>query len=215
MTSVGISDGSNHRPAKLYNLEVVLAVGYRVKSRRGIIFRRWATSILKQYLLKGYSINEERCLSCTTNILSLQNDFRKIKERLDNLEESIYSSESIVYEGEILEPYTFLRKLFFLAKKEITIIDYYADKFLLSMLSDIKAKIEIITSSSSYLNKENLPNNITIKVDDNAHDRSIFIDDVVYVIGTSFNSIGKGKFVMIRLYDTDKESFLKQKRFDN
>ncbi len=60
-TSVGISDGSgNHRPAKLYNLDVVLAVGYRVNSKRGIIFRRWANKILKDYLIHGYAINQKR-----------------------------------------------------------------------------------------------------------------------------------------------------------
>ena len=57
-TSVGISDISGkHRPAKLYNLDVVLSVGYRVKSQRGIIFRRWANKVLKEYLIQGYSIN--------------------------------------------------------------------------------------------------------------------------------------------------------------
>ena len=175
----------------------------------GIIFRRWVTSVLKQYLLKGSVINEERCLSCTSNILSLQNEYKVIKERLDNLEESIYSSEKIIYEGEILEPYTFLRKLFFLAKREITIIDNYADKFLLSMLSDIKVNIEIITSSNSYLNNEIIPDNITIIHNDTIHDRFIIIDDVVYNIGTSINSIGKGMFVMIKMNSIKKEKILK------
>ena len=211
-TSVGISDQTNHRPAKLYNLEVILAVGYRVKSKRGILFRRWANSILKQYLLKGHVINEDRCLNCTSNIISLENKYRNIEERLNNIEESLYSSESIIYEGEILEPYTFLRKLFFLAKNELIIIDYYADKFLLSMLLDIKVNIEIITSSNSYLKKETIPSNIKITIDDNDHDRFIIIDDIVYAIGTSFNGIGKGKFVMIKLKNLNKEMILKNKK---
>ena len=202
-----------------YSLNVIISVGYRVKSLRGVLFRKWATSILKKYLLKGSVINEERCLSCASNILSLQNDYRVIKERLDNLEESIYSSEKIIYEGEILEPYTFIRKLFFLAKREITIIDQYADKFLLSMLADIKVNIEIITSSNSYLSNEILPNNITIIHNDTIHDRFIIIDDVVYNIGTSINSIGKGMFVMIKMNSITKETILhknyKQKAQEN
>lgn len=72
----------------------------------------------------------------------------------------------MIYEGEILEPYTFIRKLLFLAKNEITIIDSYADKFLISMLKDIKVNIKIITSSSSYLNKEEIPSNIKLIYND-------------------------------------------------
>ena len=204
------SDGKTYNVA-YYNLDMILAVGYRVNSKKGIEFRRWANSILKQYLLKGHAINEERCLNCTSNIISLENKYRNIEERLNNIEESLYSSESIIYEGEILEPYTFLRKLFFLAKNELKIIDYYADKFLLSMLLDIKVNIEIITSSNSYLNKEKIPNNIKITID-NDHDRFIIIDDIVYAIGTSFNGIGKGKFVMIKLKNLNKEMILKNKR---
>ncbi len=56
-----------------YSLNVIISVGYRVKSLRGVKFRQWANSVLKQYLLNGYAINEERCLSCTSNIISLQN----------------------------------------------------------------------------------------------------------------------------------------------
>ncbi len=197
------------RKIKIYNLDMIISVGYRVNSKRGIMFRKWANSILKEYLLKGHVINEQRCLSCTSNILSLQDNYKKLENRINNLEESIFSSESIFYEGEILESYTFLRKLFFLAKKEIIIIDNYADKFLLSMLKDIKVDIKIITTSNSYLNKEIIPNNINIIIDDNMHDRFIFIDDIAYVIGTSVNSIGKGGFVMIKLKTLNKDKILK------
>ena len=125
------------RTINMYNLDMIISLGYRINSKNGIIFRKWANSILKQYLLNGHAINEDRCLNCTSNIISLENKYRNIEERLNNIEESLYSSESIIYEGEILEPYTFLRKLFFLAKNELIIVDYYADKFLLSMLLNV------------------------------------------------------------------------------
>ncbi|MDE6241845.1 MAG: virulence RhuM family protein, partial [Anaeroplasmataceae bacterium] len=76
-----------------YNLDVILAVGYRVKSKRGILFRKWATSILKQYMLNGYSINEKRCLECQENLVSLNNKVEHLLnenhstlQRLDSLE---------------------------------------------------------------------------------------------------------------------------------
>ena len=197
----------------IYNLEVVIAVGYRVKSKRGILFRRWANSILKQYLLNGYAINAERIMSYQSNILQLEANVINIENRLKNLEMTIYSDNTqIIFEGEILEPYTFLRKLFFLAHNEITIIDQYADKFLLTMLSDLKVKITIITSSSSYLNKEIIPDNITIQHNDIIHDRFIIIDDLVYAIGSSFNDIGKKRFFMMKLENITKEMILQEKK---
>ena len=205
------SDGKKYI-TEYYNLDMIISVGYRVKSKRGIIFRRWANSILKQYLLNGYAINTERIMLYQSNILQLEANVINIENRLKNLEMTIYSDNTqIIFEGEILEPYTFLRKLFFLARNEITIIDQYADKFLLSMLSDLKVKILIVTSTSSYLNKEIIPNNITIVHNDIIHDRFIIIDDLVYAIGSSFNDIGKKRFFMMKLENITKKMIFENK----
>ena len=202
-------DGKTYS-TRYYNLDMIIAVGYRVNSKRGTQFRKWANSILKQYLLNGYAINAERIMAYQSNILQLEANVINIENRLKNLEMTIYSDNTqIIFEGEILEPYTFLRKLFFLARKEITIVDQYADKFLLTMLSDLKVKIIIVTSTSSYLNKEVIPNNITIIHNDIIHDRFIIIDDLVYAIGSSFNDIGKKRFFMIKLENVTKDMILK------
>ena len=203
------TDGKTYS-TRYYNLDMIIAVGYRVNSKRGTQFRKWANSILKQYLLNGYAINAERIMAYQSNILQLEANVINIENRLKNLEMTIYSDNTqIIFEGEILEPYTFLRKLFFLARKEITIVDQYADKFLLTMLSDLKVKIIIVTSTSSYLNKEVIPNNITIIHNDIIHDRFIIIDDLVYAIGSSFNDIGKKRFFMIKLENVTKDMILK------
>ena len=203
------------KPITIYDLNIILSVGYRVKSSRGNQFRKWANSVLKQYLLNGYAINAERIMAYQSNILQLEANVINIENRLKNLEMTIYSDNTqIIFEGEILEPYTFLRKLFFLARNEITIIDQYADKFLLTMLSDLKVKISIVTSTSSYLNKEIIPNNITIIHNDIIHDRFIVIDDLVYAIGSSFNDIGKKRFFMMKLENITKEMILKERKKD-
>ena len=200
------------REIEYFNLDIITSVGYRVKSKRGIQFRIWANSVLKQYLLNGYAINTERIMAYQSNILQLEANVINIENRLKNLEMTIYSDNTqIIFEGEIIEPYTFLRKLFFLARNEITIIDQYADKFLLSMLSDLKVKILIVTSTSSYLNKEIIPNNITIIHNDIIHDRFIIIDDLVYAIGSSFNDIGKKRFFMMKLENITKKMILENK----
>ena len=197
-----------------YSLNVIISVGYRVKSKRGVLFRQWANKILKQYLLNGYAINEERCLSCTSNIISLQNKVEKIESKLKNMEDDLYLENSkAFFEGEIVEPYSFIRHIFFLSKKELVITDYYADNYLISMLKDIKVIITIITSSNSYLNKINIPNNISIKHNDNIHGRYIFIDDkYVYALDNSFNNIGKKEFIIMKLDNITKEMILQERK---
>ncbi len=195
---------------RIYNLDMIIAIGYRVNSKRGTQFRRWATSILKEYLLKGHIINEERCLSCTNNIIDLQTKYNDINNKIKEIEESLFeTNDKLIYEGELLEPITFLRKLFFLAKDNITITDFYADSFLLTLLKDIKVPITIITSSESYLNNMDIPNNISIVHNDNIHGRYIFIDQYSYVMDNSFNSIGKKRFVIVKLENINKEMILK------
>ena len=193
-----------------YSLNVIISVGYRVKSKRGIIFRQWANQVLKQYLINGYAINEERCITCHSSILQIENKINEMQNKIHNIEDTLYQeNEKLLYEGEIVDAYTFIRMLFFLAKKEITIIDFYADKFLLSMLTDIKVNITIITSSNSYLNNVELPDNIKIIKNDLIHDRFIIIDETVYIIGTSFNEIGKKRFVIIKSNYLTKDKILK------
>ena len=93
-----------------YSLDVIISVGYRVKSKRGVLFRQWANSILKQYLLNGHVINEERCLSCASNIISLQNDIKHIESKIKVIEDKVNLENSkIFYQGEILDAYTFIR----------------------------------------------------------------------------------------------------------
>lgn len=198
------------RTINIYNLDMIISLGYRINSKNGIVFRKWATRVLKEYLLKGHVINEERCLACNSNIVSLRSKYENIISTIEEMKDIIYQDKSkIFFEGEILEPYTFLRKLFFLAKIEIIIVDQYADKFLLSMLTDIKVNIIIITSSNSYLNKESISNNITIIHNDTIHDRFIIIDNIVYAIGTSINEIGKKRFIIMKLEYITKEMLLK------
>ena len=200
------------KPIYYYNLDMILAIGYRVNSKKGIEFRRWASNVLKQYLLKGYVINEERCLSCTSNIISLQNKVESIESKINNLENDVHSENSkAFFEGEIVEPYTFIRHIFFLAKENLTITDFYADNYLVSMLKDIKVNITIVTSSNSYLNKIDLPNNINVVYDNDIHGRYIFIDDkYVYALDNSFNNIGKKKFVIMKLDNITKKMLLKK-----
>ena len=199
-----------YRTNLVYNLDMIISLGYRINSKNGIAFRKWATSVLKEYLLTGHVVNEERCLTCTSNILSLENKVNKIQNEVNNLKDIILSNnDKLFFEGEIVEAYSFIRKIFFLAKNELILIDNYADKFLLSMLTDIKVNITIITSINSYLNSEILSNNNKIINDDSIHSRYIIADDYVYLIDNSFNNIGKKKLVIVKLDDINKDMIIK------
>ena len=108
-----------NRKINIYNLDMILAVGYRVNSRRGILFRRWANSILKQYLLNGQVINETRCMAHSDNIIKMNNTIESMNSRMDNFElrlDSItstsYFKDKIFYNGELFEGYSFIKNLF-------------------------------------------------------------------------------------------------------
>ena len=79
------NDGKTYT-VQYYNLEMILSIGYRVKSKRGIMFRRWANSILKQYLLNGHVINKERCIAHSDNIIKINNTINDMNSRLSNVE---------------------------------------------------------------------------------------------------------------------------------
>ena len=204
------TDGKTYT-TRYYNLDMIIAVGYRVNSKRGTLFRKWANSVLKQYLLNGYAIDKDRIIQYQSNLLQLEATVMNIEKRIKNLEETIYSTNSqIIFEGEILEPYSFIMKLFFLANKRIIIIDTYADNFLLDMLNNIKVPVTIYTPGSSYINKnkDNIKENITIINTDVFHDRYIIIDDITYNLGTSVNSIGKKRFTISKLEDINIDLLL-------
>ena len=101
-------------------------------------------------------------------------------------------------------------KLFFLAKNKLTIIDMYADSFLLKMLEEIKITIHIYTSSNSYLNNIDLKDNIHLINTNVFHNRYIIVDETVYMMGTSFNSIGKKRFTLTKLKDIKEDDLLKK-----
>ena len=162
---------------ELYNLDVVLSVGYRVNSKRGIEFRRWANKILKDYLIKGYSINNKRCLEHSDILNNISNEIIKIKnennkqiesinKKIDILDEKvkentkeleiINASEklingTLIYEGNVYKAYSFIKDLFLKAYNRLIIVDGYVDKSVLDMLDDISIDITIYTYPSANL----------------------------------------------------------------
>ena len=183
-----------------YNLDIILAVGYRVNSFNATQFRKWATKVLKDYLIKGYSVNNR--------LERLEQRVTKTEEKIDFfVRTALPPVEGVFYNGQIFDAYVFATDLIKTAKKDIILIDNYIDESVLLMLSKRNAKVHatIITQSNSRTtlldiekyNAQYTP--IEIKNSDFIHDRFLIIDKEVYHIGASLKDLGKKLFAFSKM----------------
>ena len=197
------------RYVKYYNLDVIISVGYRVKSLRGTRFRQWANRILKDYLLHGYSINRR---------------FEQIEHRLVVAEgkidffvqKSLPPVEGIFYDGQIFDAYAQIVSMIKQAKRSIVLVDNYVDETTLTMLSKRGANVSatIYTKQTAQQfqldvqrhNQQYPP--ITIHACQRNHDRFLIIDDVVYLFGASLKDAGKKLFAYIQMQETSAADLL-------
>ena len=193
-----------------YNLDMILAVGYRVKSSTAIAFRRWASDVLSQYLLKGYAIDENRVTISKENYLQLENDVEYIKKEIVDIKEKVFIEpikQRLFFDGQFFDAREFICSIIAKADKEIVVIDPYFDIKGLSFLTKAKkgVLIKVFLSSKAKLNKHDIGSfkgqyaSFTVKFIKNYHDRFLIIDGVdCYAIGTSFNYMGNKSFAVIR-----------------
>ena len=203
-------DGKTYQ-VRYYNLDMILSVGYRVKSSRGIEFRRWANHILKDYLLKGYSINKR--LSDVE--MRIDDKLMRHEQRLDQIDQkidffvrtSLPPVEGIFFDGQIFDAYAFVSDLVRSAHKDIILIDNYVDESVLILLDKRQksANAAIYTGHISRQlqldiqrhNAQYLP--IEVHTCNNVHDRFLIIDNVVYHIGASLKDLGKKLFAFSKM----------------
>lgn len=188
------------RQIEYYNLDAILSIGYRVKSQRGIEFRRWSTSVLKNYLLKGYSINHR--------IEKLEKAVAEHSEKIDFfIRTSLPPVEGIFFDGQIFDAYVFATNLIKSAKKSLILIDNYIDESVLLMLAKRSSgvPVSIYTAKTTTQLQLDLQRHnsqypiIEIHEYKHAHDRFLIIDDQVYHIGASLKDLGKKLFAFSKL----------------
>lgn len=194
------SDGKKYQ-VKYFNLDVIISVGYRVKSIRGTQFRQWANRVLKEYLLKGYSVNRR--------LTELERTVAEHSKKIDFfVRTSLPPVEGIFYDGQLFDAYKFATDLIRTAKKSILLIDNYVDESVLLMFSKrnngVKADIYTQTISSQLqldLNRHNSQYPpIKIHAYKKSHDRFLIIDGMdVYHIGASLKDLGKKMFAFSKL----------------
>lgn len=194
------SDGKKYK-TKIYNLDVIISVGYRVKSKTGTQFRIWATNTLKSYLLKGYAVQQK-----------IENIEAKLLEQGQKIEfllnTNLPPNQGIFYDGQIFDAHAFVSKLIKSAKKSIALLDNYIDESVLTLLSKRNKGIvaTIYTKSISKqlqldldrFNQQYEP--IEVMEFAKSHDRFLIIDEKeIYHIGASLKDLGKKWFAFSKL----------------
>ena len=198
------SDGKHYK-TKLYSLDVIISVGYRVKSIRGTQFRIWANKVLKDHLLKGYSLNRR---------------INRIEDRIDNLDDKINNidlyiqsrslpTQGVFFNGQIFDAYTFVSDLIRKANKTLILIDNYIDDSVLTHFSkrsdDVRFTIYTKNISKQLkldIEKHNLQYKpVKILEFEKAHDRFLIIDEnEIYHFGASLKDLGKKWFAFSKLH---------------
>ena len=190
-----------------YDLDMILSVGYRVKSQRGIQFRQWANKVLKDYLLKGYAVNQ-RLLKIENQLENQQALLAEHSEKIDFfVRTSLPPVEGIFFEGQVFDAHAFVSDLINEAKKRIVLIDNYIDDTVLKLLDKraqkVKATIYTKQISPTLQTDINLHNAqyepIDVQVFADSHDRFLMIDETVYHIGASLKDLGKKWFAFSKM----------------
>lgn len=204
------ADGKIYK-TQFYNLDAILSVGYRVNSRNATIFRKWANKVLKDYLLRGYAINQrliELSDRLDRRLLEQDGKIAAIRKDVDFfVRSSIQPKEGIFFDGQIFDAYAFIAGLIRNANKRIVVIDSYVDDSVLVQLSKRKSgvKVDIYDGKISQQLRQDVARHnaqypgVTLHSYKKAHDRFLIIDEEVYHIGHSLKDLGKKLFAFSKM----------------
>ena len=201
------------RQKEYYNLDMVLSVGYRVHSSRGVAFRRWANTVLKEYLFRGYAINPR--------LEQLEKRVANAEEKIDFfVKTSLPPVEGIFFDGQIYDAYEFVCDLIRGAKTRIILIDNYIDDTVLTMLDKRGAEVtasvytqHITKQLQLDINKHNKQYPvIEVLVFKKSHDRFLIVDNSVYLVGASLKDLGKKWFGITLMQAVDPDEMIMRLR---
>ena len=218
------------RTIEFYNLDMVISVGYRVKSEKGIEFRIWANKVIKDFLLRGYAFNQQLLRieqRIDARFDAQQSQIRKIESILSDHQQKIDffvrtnqpPVEGVLFEGQIFDAYKLVEALVKSAKREIILIDNYVDATVFDLLEkreqgvDATIYTEHVGQSLQHLqqlNQQQYRRRVEVKEYNNRfHDRFLILDDALYHFGASFKDLGKRLFAFEQM-GIDKEIILNQ-----
>ena len=208
-----------NRNIDFYNLDMIISVGYRVNSANATQFRRWATSVLKEYMLKGYAVNQ-RLIAMEERIdrrlAQHESILQEHQEKIDFfVRTNLPPVEQVFFEGEFFEARMLLEKLIKGAQKRVIIIDGYIDAVTFEMLdvrnqgvsADIYSGKDLTSLRDAYnasTSAESIETHLWLRP---SHDRWLIIDDFLYHCGHSLKDMGR-KLSAITLMGTSPETIL-------
>lgn len=191
---------NSDKPVKLFSLDVIISVGYRVKSIQGTRFRQWANSVIKEYLVRGYSVSQR--------LISIERRLDDHERKIDFfVRTSLPPVEGVFYDGQIFDAYVFVSDLIKSARSRVVLVDNYVDESVLVLLSKrddgVSAEIRTGRMPQQFLldlerhNSQYPP--VTVVQTQNIHDRFLIVDDDVYHIGASLKDLGKKLFAFSKM----------------
>lgn len=196
------------RQVEYYNLDVIISVGYRVKSKQGTQFRIWANQVLKDYLLKGYVLNQR--MNCIEN--SVENLACKVKEIELQITSNAIPNQGVFFDGQVFDAYELASRIIRSAKQSIVLIDNYIDESTLTHLTKKEKGVRVLLLTKNITKQLALDvqkaneqyGNFELKSFAKSHDRFLIIDtNEVYHIGASLKDLGKKWFAFSQM---DKSS---------
>ena len=210
------SDGKNYR-TKYYNLDVIISVGYRVKSSVGTRFRQWANAVLKDYLLRGYAVHQQVMALQQINLrIDAQNDrLTRIEDTIEQQQQQLdfvvraneKSEELLIPTGCVWDAYMFVCDLIRSARKQLVLVDNVVDDRVLTMLDKRNTGVAAtvytrytkqITLDFEKHNKQYEPINY-VQMPHAVHDRYLIVDDDIWLLGTSVKDMGRGLCTIIKV----------------
>jgi len=203
-------DRQIERQIEYYNLDVIISVGYRVKSKQGTQFRIWATRVLKDYLLKGYALNQ-RMNRIENTVEHLAN---KVNEIGLQIKTHSLPTQGVFFDGQIFDAYELASKIIRSAKQSIVLIDNYTDENTLIHLAKKNKDVKVYLLTKSLSKQQQLDikkaneqyGDFEAKLFTQSHDRFLIIDQTeIYHLGTSLKDLGKKWFAFSKM---DKNSVL-------
>lgn len=209
------ADGKSYK-TKFYNLDAILSVGYRVNSKNATLFRQWANKILKDYLLRGYSIHHS-LLNIDSRLNDHEYHLRQLDEKVDLiLRSSLQPRQGVFFDGQIFDAYAIVAELIRQAKCRIVLIDNYIDDTVLVQLAKRKSGVAVSIYDgqiSRQLRQDVASHNaqypgVTLFRYAKAHDRFLIVDNDVYHFGASFKDLGKKLFCFSKMEAMDADEII-------
>lgn len=206
---------NSDKPVVYYNLDVIISVGYRVKSKQGTQFRIWATNVLRDYLLKGYVLNQR--------MNRIENTVEQLAGKVNEISFQIKSTElpnqGVFFDGQVFDAYELASKIIRSATKNIVLIDNYIDESSLTHLSKKTKAVKVLLLTKTISKQLTLDvkkaneqySNFELKTFTKSHDRFLIIDHTeVYHLGASLKDLGKKWFAFSKLEKNSIANILKE-----